>query len=64
MDMEHGIIVARQNPTMSTDGEDAGTGKPVVNVLQGDSGALMISYRAADPFEPGLPSPSSTSTAP
>ena len=57
VDMDRGIIVARQNPTLSTDGVDAGTGKPVVNVLQGDNGALMISYRAADPFEPGLAKP-------
>lgn len=57
VDMEHGIVVARQNPTMSTDGKDAGTGKPIVNVLQGDNGALMISYQAADPFEPGIAKP-------
>ena len=57
VDMEHGIVVARQNPTMSTDGKDAGTGKPIVNVLQGDNGALMISYQAADPFEPGVAKP-------
>jgi hypothetical protein len=53
VDMDHGIIVARQNPTMSTDGVDAAAGVPVVSALQGDNGALMISYRAADPFEPG-----------
>jgi len=57
VDMEHGIIVARQNPTLSTDGKDAGTGKPIVNVLQGDNGALMISYQAADPYEPGFVKP-------
>lgn len=53
VDTEHGIIVARQNPTMSTDGVDAAAGVPVVSALQGNNGALMISYRAADPFEPG-----------
>lgn len=52
-DMEHGILVVRQNPTMSTDGVDAGTGMPSVSALQGDNGALVISYSAADPFEPG-----------
>jgi hypothetical protein len=57
VDMDRGIIVARQNPTLSTDGKDAGAGKPIVNVLQGDNGALMISYQAADPFEPGLAKP-------
>lgn len=57
VDMEHGIIVARQNPTMSTDGVDAAAGIPVVGALQGDNGALMISYRAADPFEPGAVKP-------
>jgi hypothetical protein len=56
-DMEHGIIVARQNPTMSTDGVDAGAGIPLVGALQGDNGALMISYLAADPFEPGPAKP-------
>jgi hypothetical protein len=57
VDMEHGVVVARQNPTMSTDGKDAATGTPIVNVLQGDNGALMIHYRAADPFEPGIVKP-------
>jgi hypothetical protein len=57
VDMEHGIIVARQNPTMSTDGVDAGAGFPTVGALQGDNGALMISYKAADPFEPGPAKP-------
>jgi hypothetical protein len=56
-DMEHGILVARQNPTMSTDGVDAGTGVPCITALQGDNGALMISYSAADPFEPGPAKP-------
>jgi hypothetical protein len=57
VDMEHGIIVARQNPTLSTDGKDAGAGKPIVNVRHGDNGALMISYQAADPYEPGFVKP-------
>ena len=42
---------------MSTDRTDAGAGKPIVNVLQGSNGALMISYQAADPFEPGVAKP-------
>jgi hypothetical protein len=57
VDLDHGIVVARQNPTMSTDGKDAGTGKPIVNAIQGDNGALMISYSAADPYEPGFVKP-------
>jgi hypothetical protein len=57
VDMEHGIVVARQNPTMSTDKVDAASGVPNVGALQGDNGALMISYSAADPFEPGLAKP-------
>ncbi len=57
VDMDRGIIVARQNPTMSTDGKDAAAGHPQVSALQGDNGALMISYTAADPFEPGLAKP-------
>lgn len=57
VDMEHGIVVARQNPTMSTDRVDAGTGIPKVNAIQGDNGALTISYTAADPFEPGPAKP-------
>jgi hypothetical protein len=57
VDMDHGIIVARQNPTLSTDGKDAGAGKPIVSALQGDNGALMIGYQAADPFEPGIAKP-------
>lgn len=57
VDMDHGIIVARQNPTLSTDGKDAGAGKPIVNALQGDNGALMLGYQAADPYEPGIVKP-------
>lgn len=57
VDMEHGIVVARQNPTMSTDGFDKGTGKPVVSALQAADGSLMINYKAADPFEPGIAKP-------
>ncbi len=56
-DLEHGVLVVRQNPTMSTDGVDAGAGMPTVSALQGDNGALMISYSAADPFEPGPAKP-------
>jgi hypothetical protein len=56
-DMANGVIVARQNPTMSTDGVDAAAGMPTVSVLQGDNGALKIGYRAADPFEPGPAKP-------
>ncbi|MGH3558439.1 MAG: hypothetical protein ACRDTK_13260 [Mycobacterium sp.] len=56
-DMEHGILVARQNPTMSTDGVEAGTGVPKVSALQGEDGSLEIFYNAADPFEPGIAKP-------
>ncbi len=56
-DLDHGILVVRQNPTMSTDGVDAGAGMPLVSALQGDNGALMIAYSAADPFEPGPAKP-------
>lgn len=56
-DMEHGVLVARQNPTMSTDGVEAGAGVPIVAALQGDNGSLTISYSAADPFEPGPAKP-------
>jgi hypothetical protein len=56
-DMENGVIVVRQNPTMSTDGVNAGAGSPKVSVLQGDNGALMVSYSAVDPFEPGPAKP-------
>jgi hypothetical protein len=57
VDMDRGIIVARQNPTISTDKVDGAPGSPVVNVLQGDNGALMIHYQAADPYEPGIVKP-------
>lgn len=56
-DMDHGILVARQNPTMSTDGVDAGAGVPTVEALQGPDGSLEISYTAKDPFEPDLAKP-------
>jgi hypothetical protein len=56
-DLANGVIVARQNPTMSTDGVDAAAGMPTVSVLQGNNGALRIGYRAADPFEPGPAKP-------
>jgi hypothetical protein len=57
VDLDHGIVVARQNPTMSTDGKDAGTGQPTVKMIQGDNGQLTIAYQAADPFEPGFVKP-------
>lgn len=51
-DMDSGLLVVRQNPTMSTDGVDAGAGTPTVSALQGPDGRLMINYTATDPFEP------------
>jgi hypothetical protein len=51
-DMDNGIVVARQNPSMSTDGKDAGAGVPRVSAVQGVDGTLQIHYGAADPFAP------------
>jgi len=56
-DMDHGILIARQNPSMSTDGKDAGAGVPRVSAVQGVDGSMQIQYAAADPFAPTLGRP-------
>lgn len=53
-DMENGILVARQNPSISTDGKDAGAGIPQVSAIQQKDGSLKVYYSAADPFAPGI----------
>lgn len=52
-DMDHGILVARQNPSASTDGRDLGAGVPQVAAMQSRDGSLVVDYSAADPFAPG-----------
>jgi hypothetical protein len=56
-DMANGVLVARQNPTMSTDGVEAAAGHPEVSALQGEDGSLEIFYEAKDPFEPAFAKP-------
>ncbi|GAB2539289.1 hypothetical protein [Nocardia heshunensis] len=56
-DLDNGVLVARQNPSMSTDGKDAGAGSPRVSAVQGVDGAMEIHYSAADPFAPSLSKP-------
>ncbi|RDI69262.1 hypothetical protein [Nocardia pseudobrasiliensis] len=56
-DMDNGVVIARQNPTMSVDGKDAGAGRPSLSVVQGSDGSLRVNYHAVDPFEPAIAKP-------
>ncbi|WP_287003595.1 MULTISPECIES: hypothetical protein [Gordonia] len=52
IDYDHGLIVARQNPSVSTKGE-VKVGKPDVSASEGADGQVNIKYKFANPFAPG-----------
>ncbi len=60
VDMENGILIARQNPTVSVDGRQAGADVPDVRVAQGSDGSLKVHYSAVDPFAPEIAKPVAT----
>ncbi|MEV6278585.1 hypothetical protein [Nocardia sp. NPDC051832] len=51
IDYENGLIITRQNPSVTTDGE-VKCGEPEVKVTQLSNGAVMLQYDAANPFAP------------
>ncbi|WP_137145564.1 WXG100 family type VII secretion target [Mycolicibacterium sp. CR10] len=53
VDYENGLVVARQNPSIDTRSGEIKVGTPHVNVSQNPDGAVLIDYKAADPFSPG-----------
>ncbi|QIS03965.1 hypothetical protein F5X71_18020 [Nocardia brasiliensis] len=57
VDMENGLLIARQNPTVSVDGRQAGAGVPDVRVAQGADGSLKVQYSAVDPYAPEIAKP-------
>lgn len=57
VDYDNGVVVARQNPSDSTDlmtqalgPTDVAVGTPSVGVYQADDGRIAIGYEATDPF--------------
>lgn len=54
-DYDNGIVVARQNPSVmqTSEGTQAKTGHPDVQVGQNPNGSVFVRYHAADPFSPG-----------
>lgn len=52
VDYDNGIVLTRQNPSVMANAE-VKTGAPDVRVSQNPHGAVLVEYRAADPFSPG-----------
>lgn len=53
VDYDHGVVVARQNPTVNVDGQRGGAmaDVPSVHVVQAPDGRLTIDYNAKDAYE-------------
>ncbi|MBB3606861.1 hypothetical protein FHT40_006554 [Mycolicibacterium sp. BK556] len=53
VDYDHGIVVARQNPTVNVDGQRGGAmaDVPSIHVVQSPDGRLTIDYNANDAYE-------------
>lgn len=53
VDYDHGVIVARQNPTVNVDGQRGGAKAdiPSIHVVQSPDGRLTIDYNARDAYE-------------
>lgn len=53
VDYEHGVIVVRQNPTATVDGQRGGAASavPNVHVVQAPDGRMTIDYNAHDSYE-------------
>jgi hypothetical protein len=59
VDYENGVVIARQNPSVNTDGE-VGVRAPLVGVQELTDGSIRLQYDAENPFAP--PDPSSSHT--
>jgi hypothetical protein len=53
VDYDHGIVVVRQNPTATVDGQHGGAAAavPNVHVVQAPDGRMTIDYNAYDAYE-------------
>ncbi|MGB5112917.1 MAG: hypothetical protein WBO08_15420 [Mycobacterium sp.] len=53
VDYDHGVVVARQNPTVNVDGQRGGAmaDVPSIHVVQAPDGRLTIDYNANDAYE-------------
>lgn len=51
VDYENGLIITRQNPSVTTSG-DVQVGEPAVQAQQLPNGSVLIQYDAANPFAP------------
>lgn len=59
VDYENGMVIARQNPSVSVDG-DVRVGVPTVDVQQAADGAVRIQYHARNPLAPDVSTPTHT----
>lgn len=53
IDYENGLVVARDNPSVSVESGNVAVHKPDVSVVQGSGGAVNIKWDMADGFVPG-----------
>lgn len=53
IDYENGLVVARDNPSVSVESGNVAVHKPDVSVVQGPGGAVNIKWDMADGFVPG-----------
>lgn len=53
VDYENGVVIARQNPTVTADDSDRPrAAKPKINVTQDSNGTVNVGYNAFDTFQP------------
>lgn len=53
IDYENGLVVARDNPSVSVESGNVAVHKPDVTVVQGSGGAVNVKWDMADGFVPG-----------
>lgn len=53
IDYENGLVVARDNPSVSVESGNVAVHKPEVSVVQGPGGAVNVKWDMADGFLPG-----------
>ncbi|OTR12588.1 hypothetical protein B9M83_01355 [Mycobacteroides abscessus] len=53
IDYENGLVVARDNPSVSVESGNVAVHKPDVSVVQGPGGAVNVKWDMADGFLPG-----------
>lgn len=55
VDYEHGLVIIRQNPSVTVDGQ-VRVGQPDLDVMQRPDGEVKLNYNAVNPFAPDLAS--------